>query len=398
MFLKKIKISQIIFEFLSIRYYICHTYVLFYLDENRNSMKMNLPTIAASLTLALLSCTDKGSIDIPVNDWPWGDGKEETLPPADTVQKDTAVVSFVEPNQEYVDAGWVNVRDEYGELPSHINVYRSPEKLENKSVVAYIAVADMSAAKWDVWSVKADNNYKTSDSYKTPSQVYEDTEASIIINGGYFHYSGGNYTSSLAVSDGKVMAYNINYASEDWVTIYNPTRAAFLQKADGKFDACWTYWTGSVHYTYQIPADNSYDEAPQPVPSATFPGKGVKFAAQTAIGGGPVLINSGEVVNTWSEEMFEVGGVNPTLDNPRTALGTTADSRLIFFVCEGRNMTEGVAGLTTADVAEVLLDLGCVEAINLDGGGSTCMLVNGKETIKVSDGSQRSVASTVMMF
>ena len=130
----------------------------------------------------------------------------------------------------------------------------------------------------------------------------------------------------------------------------------------------------------------------------TFPGKGVKFAAQTAIGGGPVLINSGEVVNTWSEEMFEVGGVNPTSNNPRTALGVTADSKLIFFVCEGRNKTEGVAGLTTADVAEVLFDLGCVEAINLDGGGSTCMLVNGKETIKVSDGSQRSVASTVMMF
>ena len=60
-------------------------------------------------------------------------------------------------------------------------------------------------------------------------------------------------------------------------------------------------------------------------------------------------------------------------------------------------MTEGVKGLTTADLANVLLDLDCVEAINLDGGGSSCMLVNGKETIKVSDGTQRSVASTVMI-
>lgn len=60
-------------------------------------------------------------------------------------------------------------------------------------------------------------------------------------------------------------------------------------------------------------------------------------------------------------------------------------------------MTEGVAGLTTADVANVLLDLGCVEAINLDGGGSSCMLVNGKTTIKVSDGSQRAVGSIIMI-
>ena len=70
---------------------------------------------------------------------------------------------------------------------------------------------------------------------------------------------------------------------------------------------------------------------------------------------------------------------------------------MITFVCEGRQMTEGVAGLTTADVANVLLDLGCVEAINLDGGGSSCMLINGKQTIKPSDGAQRSVGSTIMI-
>ena len=78
-------------------------------------------------------------------------------------------------------------------------------------------------------------------------------------------------------------------------------------------------------------------------------------------------------------------------------IAVTADGKMILFVCEGRQMTEGVAGLTTADVANVLLDLGCVEAINLDGGGSSCMLVNGKTTIKVSDGSQRAVGSTVMI-
>ena len=122
----------------------------------------------------------------------------------------------------------------------------------------------------------------------------------------------------------------------------------------------------------------------------------MKFEAQTAIGGGPVLINAGEYANTWKAEMFDVGGVNPTSNQPRTAVGVTGAKKMILFVCEGRSMTEGIKGLTTEDVANVLLDLGCVEAINLDGGGSSCMLINGKETIKVSDGSQRSVASTIM--
>jgi hypothetical protein len=95
------------------------------------------------------------------------------------------------------------------------------------------------------------------------------------------------------------------------------------------------------------------------------------------------------------EEMFS--GINPESDQPRTAVGVTTDNKMIFFVCEGREMRQGVYGLTTADVANILLDLGCVEAINLDGGGSSCMLVNGQETILVSDSTQRAVASTVML-
>jgi exopolysaccharide biosynthesis protein len=116
------------------------------------------------------------------------------------------------------------------------------------------------------------------------------------------------------------------------------------------------------------------------------------------MGGGPLLIDGGKFKDTYVEELFNgASGISPDSNQPRTAMGVTADGKMVLFVCEGRQMTEGVAGLTTADVANVLLDLGCVEAINLDGGGSSCMLVNGKTTIKVSDGSQRAVGSTVMI-
>ena len=50
-------------------------------------------------------------------------------------------------------------------------------------------------------------------------------------------------------------------------------------------------------------------------------------------------------------------------------------------------MTTGVAGMTTENVANIMKTLGCTDAINLDGGGSSCMLVNGQETIKTSDSS-----------
>ena len=70
---------------------------------------------------------------------------------------------------------------------------------------------------------------------------------------------------------------------------------------------------------------------------------------------------------------------------------------MVTLSCEGREMTEGVADMTTEDVANVMKSLGCVDAINLDGGGSSCMLINGKETIKGTDGAQRAVASAVVM-
>ena len=326
------------------------------------------------LASLVLSCEDKGS-DIP--DWPWQDPEDEV--PA--------------------LAKWADVSSDYGTLPSGIKIYRSPETLEGKAAVAYIAIGDMKSVQWDVWSVKSDGTYATEDSYRTPGKVYEATQCPVVINGGFFyHYDGTNYTSSLAVSGSELLAYNINYASEDWKSIYNPTRAAFLEKEDGSFDACWTYFTGSEHFMYPSPAQNSWSSSPLNAPSASFPEGGSAFAAKTAIGGGPVLVNGGDFVDSYGPELFGgPSGIGPDSDQPRTAIGVTADKMLIFFVCEGRQMTEGVNGLTTADVANILLDLGCTEAINLDGGGSSCMLVNGIETIKVSDGSQRAVASTVMM-
>ena len=295
---------------------------------------------------------------------------------------------------------WSDVSQEYGSLPEYIKVYKSPETLEGKSAVAYVAIADMNSAQWDIWSINDSEMAGTSDAFKTPAAVYNEGSWPLVINAGFFYSSGGlNYSSSLAVRDSEVLAYNINYASEDWVTIYYPTRAAFLESEDGKFDACWTYYkSGGKHYMYPSPAENTWEARPAKTPSSIYPEGAEIFAAKTAIGGGPLLIDNGKFRDSYVEELFNgTSGIGPDSNQPRTAIGVTADKKMVLFVCEGRQMTEGVAGLTTSDVANVLLDLGCVEAINLDGGGSSCMLVNGKATIKVSDGSQRAVGSTIMI-
>ena len=90
------------------------------------------------------------------------------------------------------------------------------------------------------------------------------------------------------------------------------------------------------------------------------------------LSGGPYLVKEGEVfVDMTAEKLSSVGG-----RNPRTAIGYTIDNNLILLTADGR---EGASiGLTLNELAYLMKQLGCVNAMNLDGGGSTVMYVNGR--------------------
>lgn len=332
-------------------------------------MKKYAMILAAALAAA---CSAKSG-DIP-SVWPWND------PDAD-------------------DEPWVEVTEGFGALPDYIKIYHSPEVLRGRKAEAWIATADLSRAQFHVWGLNDPELDGSDDDLKTPTQVYNAQDAPVLVmNGGYFYQdSGVNYPASLAVENGVLLSPNINYASEDWVTIYNPTKAAFILHTDGSVEASWTYFADADHhYVYPVPAENSVGSSPMPTPDDTYPEGATAFEAKTAIGAGPVLIKNSEIRNTWRYEClpgdYDVNCLNP---DPRTAIGVTADDRLVLFVCEGREMTEGVQGYSTEQVAVILQQFGCTDAINLDGGGSSCLLVNGKETIKPSDGAQRSVGSCI---
>ncbi len=344
-------------------------------------MRRILFILAASLAV---SCSGTAGTDMP--QWRWPD-KEEP--------------AFVEPHPALVALGWTNVTAGYSSLPDGIGIYRSPETMEGNKVIAFVAVADLAKVSWDVRSIDDPAIQGTTDPLKTPSEFYRETAAPVIVNGGYFFAEGGKrYNASVAVSGGRTFGVNVNYASMDWETMYYPTRGVFYEK-DGVCAVGWTYWSGGArHYLYEVPARNSWSRDPLPVPDASFPAKAVDFAPATAIGGGPVLLKGGNVENTWEAELLYGGGADdkmPEARHPRTAIGVTGDGLLVLLVCEGRGMTDGVAGMTFAEEAAVMKSLGCVDALNLDGGGSSCLLVEGKETIKVSDGAQRPVGSVILL-
>jgi exopolysaccharide biosynthesis protein len=94
---------------------------------------------------------------------------------------------------------------------------------------------------------------------------------------------------------------------------------------------------------------------------------------------------------------MKFGGKAINDKHPRTAMGYTKDNKLIILVVQGR--FPGIAeGVTLTQEAQILKDLGCWEALNLDGGGSSCLLVNGKNTIKPSsDGVQRAIPAVFLI-
>lgn len=112
-----------------------------------------------------------------------------------------------------------------------------------------------------------------------------------------------------------------------------------------------------------------------------------------AIGGGDILLSDG-VAKT---EDFSAEHANDR--NPRTAIGYTADGTIRVFSVDGR--TTASRGMTLAELAETMQSFGCVGALNLDGGGSTTVVIreeNGKLAVEnnPTDGYARRVGNAIL--
>lgn len=114
-----------------------------------------------------------------------------------------------------------------------------------------------------------------------------------------------------------------------------------------------------------------------------------------AISGGAMLVENGRVPETFAS--------NITGANPRTAIGLSKDGKTLYLVTvDGRQASS--VGLTQTEFAEILIEKGCYQALNLDGGGSTTMVARtlGEDELKTvnspSGGTLRMVTNSVGVF
>jgi Phosphodiester glycosidase len=99
------------------------------------------------------------------------------------------------------------------------------------------------------------------------------------------------------------------------------------------------------------------------------------------VGGVPQLIKDGRIEITWETEKTSKSFVETR--HPRTAVAKLKDGKFLLITIDGR--TEASGGIGLQDLAEYLLTLGATDAMNLDGGGSTTMYLDGKVVNHPSD-------------
>lgn len=112
---------------------------------------------------------------------------------------------------------------------------------------------------------------------------------------------------------------------------------------------------------------------------------------------GPTLVKSGTLITDFTNTVIDVNSSSMAAkrpiegENPRTGIGMVEANHFLFIVVDGRSPGYS-RGATLAEFAKMFYDLGCKEAYNFDGGGSSTMYFNGKIINKPSLGRERSIS------
>lgn len=285
-----------------------------------------------------------------------------------------------------------------------VEIYKTTSQLNGRAFNAWYAVADPSQVEFRVLDTPTGKANLKTVAYQAENA---DGECLVLINGGVF----GNYHIGVIHTDG---------VPQEWVDFvydkyWNPngdgsswyiTRPIIGVDEDGKPGA---YWTSSpaygTYYYYDRPLPTVPGEARYAAASSSYPVPAIDWEPYNALSTGPMLLYDGKCCvdhtkapsgaymtnyECWALDIYE--------GRPdRTAVGVTSEGKIVLFICDGR--IDASQGATHEEVAMIMKSIGCMHAMNLDGGGSTGMWVRDAGMINHLDGtSWRAVKSTLGFF
>ena len=255
--------------------------------------------------------------------------------------------------------------------------------------------SDVPLRAWAVIIPKSNNKIKIlvsddDDGLETPQEMAKKTGAVVVINGGYF--SRGQYPIShvgLLKSKNKLIEPASGSVIRDNIR-YNINRGALGIMYDNTVDISWASTLNDSIFCWDYPINNrpgnpalvNYDNAQY-------------WSVVEAMHAGPILINKGLQMVTTEEEIF----FNTPVDGiqPRSAMGLKKNGDVIFMVVDGRQIDS--RGVYLKELAMLMAQFDCDQALNLDGGGSSALIINGKLVNKpIGLKTQRQVMSCVAVI
>jgi len=210
----------------------------------------------------------------------------------------------------------------------------------------------------------------------------------VAVNGGYFRMDlDPSEAVGLLHISGKTLSGSLGWVRRDSLR-YPVLRGSLGFFPEGRVDVAWAASRGDELMEWPLPPDNRPGH-PAGLPDSSA---GMPWEVRDALAAGPVLVRGGRIAVSDDEEVF-FGSSIPEV-HPRTAAGYTAQGELILLVVDGRQPSS--RGVDLRELAAIMKELGCVEAVNLDGGGSSTLVVNGRLVNRPAGGSyQREVLSAI---
>ena len=233
--------------------------------------------------------------------------------------------------------------------------------------------SDVPLKGWAVKIPSKNNNIKIfvsedEDGVSKPSEIASKWGATVVINGGYFT-RGQKPIRHVGLLKSRDSLYEPASNSVYRENIrYNTNRGALGIKYDNSIDISWASTRNDSIFSWSFPFKN------RPGNPASINYSFSKYwDVIEAIHAGPILIQNTNINVTSEQEVFfntPVDGVQP-----RSAIGYNKNGDIIMMVVDGRQVDS--RGVYLKELTMLMKQFNCEEALNLDGGGSSSLIVNG---------------------
>jgi len=280
---------------------------------------------------------------------------------------------------------WSRIRSLSDDLPDGIKIFEAiDERIPLKAWYLSVSLQDSNINAKVVASDEISGR-------ETVSSFANDLGACVVVNGGFFRMDldPTRHVGLLKV-DGEVLKRATPSVVRDSLRFY-VSRGAFGLNENGAMDIAWVSSRNDSLFEWKEPFGN---EPHKPVPKPDISSSQF-WEYSDALSAGPILFAEDFSWVTIDEEVFFDTSI-PNI-HPRTAVGYTSEGDLLLLIVDGRQSES--RGVNLDELAKIMKDIGAVEALNLDGGGSSSIFAKGRLLNRPAGGTnEREVMSAIAIF